>query len=126
MPDKKKDDIKIKAKDYILYQQKHKNRVEIDLNNENVFKAQDLKLKKFKNELKDSINIQSPILNDNKAYNELLDKLGDHVFFNNITSQDAINLVQKELKNKQFRISNIENKVDEIIYQNAVSNANNQ
>lgn len=126
MPDKKKDDIKIKAKDYILYQQKHKNRVEIDLNNENVFKAQDLKLKKFKNELKDSINIQSPILNDNKAYNELLDKLGDHVFFNNITSQDAINLVQKELKNKQFRISNIENKVDEIIYQNAVSNPNNQ
>ena len=41
MPDKKKDDIKIRAKDYILYQQKHKNRVEIDLNNENVFKAQD-------------------------------------------------------------------------------------
>lgn len=126
MANNKKDDIKVKAKDYILYQQKHKNRVEIDLNNENVFKAQDLKLKEFKNELKDSINIQSPILNDNKAYNELLDKLGDHVFFNNITSQDAINLVQKELKNKQFRISNIENKVDEIIYQNAVSNANNQ
>ncbi|WP_392436234.1 CHAP domain-containing protein (plasmid) [Finegoldia magna] len=126
MGNNKKDDIKIKAKDYILYQQKHKNRIEIDVSNEDVLKAQDLKLKEFKDKLKDSINIQSPILNDNKSYNELLDKLGDHLYNNNITSNDAINLVKKELENKKFQISHIENKVDDIIYNNAISNANNQ